>query len=167
MADVFDLLAAREPLPRVKFPNGKVFAVRESDGFFEQLLEEAAAEKSGEKFTRAWRYIVPDATPKDWASLTTQDYARLLTHARQNVIKTLEFVEASRKNGSGGTREIVSGIPPSNPTAASSPSSPESPALSDATGSSSAENPTGKRSSRSTGSRKSSGSTDSSPTSTP
>lgn len=171
MTEILDLLAAREPLPPVKFPNGKVFAVRESDGFVEQLLEDAAREpsrrKSGSKFEQAWRYLVPDAKPGDWACMTTQDYGRLLSHARRNVTKILEFAAESQKNGLAGIPESGRDTRPSSPTAASSTSSPESPAPSAETGSSSAGGPTGNPSSRSTRSRKSSGSTTSSPTSTP
>lgn len=171
MAEILDLLAARDPLPPVRFPNGKLIAVRETDGFLEQLLESAATEPSVEKkaemFDRAWKYIMPDATPEDVATLTTQDYGRILAHARQNVSKTLELVEANRKNASGGIRETVSGTPPSSPTTAFSPSSPESPAPSGETGTTNVPAPTGRPSSPRTRSKKSSGSTTSSPTTRP
>lgn len=130
--EIIDLVALRTPLPKVKFPTGRVLQVMEATALTERLRRELAADPGNEAKVRAvLATVVPDATDEDWEACTGEDVVRIYEVALRKVTQAMAIVEARRKNDDGGpgdppttTRRKKRRSPRSSPTIPSATSAP-------------------------------------------
>lgn len=131
--EIIDLVALRTPLPKIKFPTGRVLQIMEATALTERLYREHVADPADETKLRAvLTAMVPDATDEDWESCTDEDVQRIAEISAQKRLAAMRIVEARRKNDEAG-----SGAPtpmktrrsrPSSRTTTSATSAPASPA---------------------------------------
>lgn len=104
MEQIIDLVALRSPLPKIKFPNGRVLQVIEATALTERLRRDVVADPANEEKVRAvLRNLVPDATDDDWETCTVEDVHNIYDAALRKTTATLALVEDRRKNDSAGS----------------------------------------------------------------